>query len=86
MFKGVVKTDAKLAVHLRSERITVAVGHVGRLVEVVLHAAYVAPEGGEFGCHPFLHDRVCHALAEEFYGGKTGLPGLGQKVEFLRGA
>lgn len=86
MFEGIVKTGAKLAVHLRSERISVPVGDVCRLVEIVFHTAYVAPEFGKFGCHPFLHYRVCHALPDILCRSHPGLSGLGQKVELLRRA
>lgn len=86
MFEGIVKTGAKLAVHLRSERISVPVGDVCRLVEIVFHTAYIAPEFCEFGSHPFLYYRVCHALPDILCRGHPGLSGLGQKVELLRRA
>lgn len=86
MFEGVVKTGAKLAVHLRSKCVPVPVGDMCRLVEIVFHTAYVAPEFGKFGCHPFLHYRVCHALPDILCRSHPGLSGLGQKVELLRRA
>lgn len=86
MFEGVVKTGTKLAVHLRSESISISVGDMCRLVEIVFHTAYVAPEFGKFGSHPFLYYRVCHALPDILCRGHTGLSGLGQKVELLRRA
>ncbi len=55
MFEGVVKTGAKLAVHLRSESISISVGDMCRLVEIVFHTAYIAPKFGKFGSHPFLY-------------------------------
>lgn len=86
MFEGIVKAGAKLTVHLRSERISVPVGDVCRLVEIVFHTAYVAPEFSKFGCHPFLYHGVGNALPDILCRGQPGLSGLGQKVELLRRA
>lgn len=86
MFEGVVKTGAKLAVHLRSKCVPVPVGDMCRLVEIVFHTAYIAPEFCEFGSHPFLYYRVCHALPDILCRGQPGLSSLGQKVELLRRA
>lgn len=83
MFEGVVKTGAKLAVHLRSESISISVGDVCRLVEIVFHTAYVAPEFGKFGSHPFLYHGVGNALPDILCRGQPGLSGLGQNVKLF---
>lgn len=86
MFESIVKTNAKLAVHLSCKYVPIPVGDMSPLVEIVLYAAYVTPEFGEFGRNPFLHYRVDHALPDILCRGHPGLSGLGQKVELLRRA
>lgn len=50
-----------------------------RLVEIVLHAAYITPEFGKFGCHPLLYHGVNHALPDILCRGQTRLSRLGHK-------
>lgn len=83
MFEGIVKTGAKFAVHLSCKCVPVSVGDVCRLVETVFHTAYVAPEFGKFGCHPFFYHGVGNALPDILSRGQPGLSGLGQKVELF---
>lgn len=83
MFEGIVKTGAKLAVHLSCKCVPIPVGDVCRLVEIVFHTAYVAPEFGKFGSHPFLYHGVGNALPDILCRGQPGLSGLGQNVKLF---
>ena len=86
MFEGIVKTGAKLAVHLSCKCVPIPIGDVCRLVEIVHHTTYIASKFGKFGSHPFLYHGVGHALPDILCRGQPGLSGLGQKFELLCGA